>query len=128
MNWCYSCPRCKAFLNPDETVVLIGECGPHRILMGFHPEPGNYRGYLPPGFQLQEGSTWDFFCPVCGRSLVSDEEPGLCALDLDTQGVRHRLFFSRTAGERATFVISAEGIASHGEHSGEHSLEILDLV
>jgi hypothetical protein len=45
-----------------------------------------------------------------------------------TQGVRHRLFFSRTAGERATFVVSAEGIQTHGEHAERHSLEMLDLL
>jgi hypothetical protein len=115
-------------LNPDETVVLIGECGPHRILMGFHPEPGNYRAYLPPEFNLQEGSMWDFSCPVCDRSLVSEIAPELCALDMATQGARHRLFFARTAGEQATFVITAEGIATHGKDADQHSLEILELV
>ncbi len=75
MRWTYACPHCEAMLNPDETVVLIGECGPHRILIGFHPEPGNYRAFFPPEFELQEGSMWDFSCPVCDRSLVA----GLCA-------------------------------------------------
>jgi hypothetical protein len=128
MNWTYSCPHCEAMLNPDETVVLIGECGPHRILIGFHPQPGTYRAYLPPGFEIQEGSMWDFSCPVCSRSLVTDAAPELCALDMATQGVRHRLFFSRIAGEHATFVITAEGAEKFGRDSDRHSLEILDLV
>jgi hypothetical protein len=115
-------------LNPDETIVLIAECGPHRVLMGFHPEPGNYQGYLPPGLELQEGSMWDFFCPVCDRSLVTDLAPELCALDMATQGVRHRLYFSRTAGEHATFVITAEGIQKHGRDAERHSLEMLELI
>jgi hypothetical protein len=115
-------------LNPDETVVLIGECGPHRILIGFHPEPGSYRAYLPPEFKFEEGSLWDFSCPVCSRSLVAEVTPELCALDMATQGVRHRLFFARTAGEQATFVISAEGITTHGKDSARHELEMLELV
>ena len=45
-----------------------------------------------------------------------------------TKDVRHRVYFSRAAGERATFVISAEGIEHHGEHAGRHSLELLQLV
>jgi len=128
MRWTYSCPHCEAMLNPDETVVLIGECGPNRLLIGFHPEPGTYRAYLPPGTQLQKGSTWDFSCPVCNRSLVTEIAPGLCALDMATQGVRHRLFFSRTAGEQATFVITAEGVQKHGPDAEKHSLEMLELV
>jgi hypothetical protein len=115
-------------LNPDETVVLIGECGPHRILIGFHPEPGNYRAYFPPEFELQEGSTWDFSCPVCDRGLVSEAAPDLCALDMASQGVRHRLYFSRTAGDQATFLITAEGITSHGRDADQHSLEMLELI
>lgn len=128
MRWVYACPQCDAMLNPDETIVLIGECGPHRILIGFHPEPGNYQAYLPPGIELQEGSLWDFYCPVCGRSLAMEFAPEMCALDLATQGVRHRLFFSRTVGERATFVITAEGVQSHGEDAERHSLQIPELV
>ena len=128
MRWTYACPHCDAMLNPDETVVLIGECGPHRILIGFHPEPGTYRAYLPPKFRLEEGSLWDFSCPVCSRSLVAEINPEFCALDVATQGVRHRLYFSRTAGEQATFVITAEGVTSMGKDSGKHSLEILELI
>jgi hypothetical protein len=45
-----------------------------------------------------------------------------------TQGVRHRLYFSRTAGEQATFLITAEGITSHGRDAEEHSLEMLELI
>jgi len=115
-------------LNPDETVVLIGECGPHRVLIGFHPEPGNYKAYLPPGLELQEGSLWEFSCPVCSRSLAMEAAPDLCALALATQGVRHRLYFSRTAGEHATFIITAEGLESHGQDAEKHSLQILELV
>ena len=87
MRWTYACPHCQAMLNPDETVVLIGECGPHRILIGFHPEPGNYRAYLPPEFNLQEGSMWEFSCPVCSRDLRTDFAPELCALDMAAQAL-----------------------------------------
>jgi hypothetical protein len=43
MSWSYSCPHCSAGLNPDETIVLVGELGDQRILVGLHPEPGNYQ-------------------------------------------------------------------------------------
>ena len=128
MRWTYSCPLCQAMLNPDETVVLIGECGPHRLLVGFHPEPGNYRAFLPPGFELQEGSYWEFQCPVCHRTLMTDEAPELCAIDMERDGKKHRLYFSRVAGEHATFVITAEGIEKHGEHAEQHSLDMFEMI
>jgi hypothetical protein len=45
-----------------------------------------------------------------------------------SQGVRHRLYFSRTAGDQATFLITAEGITSHGRDADQHSLEMLELI
>ena len=92
MRWTYSCPHCQAMLNPDETVVLIGECGPHRILIGFHPEPGNYRAYFPPEFELQEGRRGTSRARSAIAVWSPDAAPDLCALDLATQGVRHRLY------------------------------------
>ena len=71
---------------------------------------------------------WDFSCPVCNRSLIAEIAPELCALDMNVQGVRHRLYFSRTAGEQATFVITAEGVKSHGRDAEQHSLEMLELI
>ena len=129
MRWTYSCPHCGAMLNPGETVVLIARHGETRILIGFHPQPGNYKAYIPPGVELEVGSLWDFHCPVCLDSLTTDQAPGLCALDLHTEGKPHRLFFSRKAGEQATFVITAEGLTErHGRDADHHSLEFFEMV
>ena len=115
-------------LNPDETIIVVGETGGHRVMVGFHPEPGNYHAFLPPGFEVEEGSLWNFECPVCRQSLSAEIAPALCALDMVTEGDRHRVYFSRMAGERATFVISAEGIERYGADVERHSLEMLELV
>lgn len=129
MRWTYLCPHCGAMLNPDETVILIGQHGDTRILLGFHPEPGTYRAYLPPGADVVEGTTWDFSCPLCHASLGTDVAPELCALDVLTSGQRLRVYFSRKAGERATFVVTAEGLVKRfGDHSERHSLEMLEHV
>ena len=48
MRWSYFCPHCDAGLNPDETIILVGEHADHRILVGLHPQPGDYQAYLPP--------------------------------------------------------------------------------
>ena len=128
MRWKYSCPHCQSMLNPDETVIVIGRIEGRRVLVGLHPEPGDYRAFLPPDFEVAEGSVWDFGCPVCGADLSTGVAPALCALDMVEDGARHRVYFSRTAGEQATFVISAEGVERFGVHAERHSLEILELV
>jgi rubredoxin len=129
MRWTYVCPHCGAMLNPDETVILVGQHGDTRILLGFHPEPGTYRAYVPPGTDVVEGTTWDFSCPLCHASLATDVAPELCALDMLTSGKRLRVYFSRMAGERATFVVSAEGLVERfGNHAERHSLEMLEHV
>lgn len=128
MDLSYRCPHCESVLNRNTTIMLYGSCGGEQIMIGFHPKPGNYEVMLPPGHELEPGSVWTFSCPSCSRNLESDLSSQLCCLDMVAHNVRHRVYFSRVAGEHATFVISAEGIETHGEHADRHSLEILELV
>jgi len=129
MRWTYSCPQCEAMLNPDETIVLVATHGNTRILMGFHPEPGNYRAYAPPGESVEPGEAWEFSCPLCHASLISYVDRKLCAIDMHTVGAKHRVYFSRIAGQHATFVMSGEGeVESHGRHADAHSLELLEFI
>lgn len=128
MRWSYSCPHCSGILNRENSIMLIGTHDDDRIIIGFHPAPGNYQISLPPGYVIEAGSSWNFSCPLCQESLVSDISPTLCCMDMVAKDVRHRVYFSRIAGEHATFVISAEDIEHHGEHAGRHSLEILQFV
>lgn len=128
MRWSYSCPHCGGILNRENSIMLIGTHDNDRIIIGFHPTPGNYEISLPPGYVIEEGSSWFFSCPLCQESLVSDISPQLCCIDMVAKDIRHRVYFSRTAGEHATFVISAEDIKHHGEHADRHSLELLQFV
>jgi len=128
MRWNYTCPHCSGILSRENSIMLIGTRGEDRIIIGFHPAPGNYQISLPPGYVIEPGSRWRFFCPLCHESLISDISDELCCLDMATKDVPHRVYYSRTAGEHATFVISAEGVEEHGEHARRHSLELLDLV
>lgn len=121
MHWTYSCPHCEALLNPEEHVVLRAEREDHRFLAGFHSELGNYEVDLPPGESMPKGTRWDFSCPVCDQSLVSEVSEDLCALDVHTAGETHRVYFSRIAGEEATFTISAEGLLNdYGIHTDRY--------
>jgi hypothetical protein len=121
MNWTYSCPHCKALLNPDDKIVLRAESEDRKLLVGLHPQPGNYEVELPPGEEMAAGTRWDFVCPWCDRSLVSELSDALCALDVHAGGDTHRVFFSRIVGEQATFVVSAEGILrDYGIHTDRY--------
>ncbi len=116
-------------LNPDETIVLVAAHGTTRVLMGFHPEPGNYKAYMPPGVHLEPGEIWDFACPLCHASLISYVDRDLCGIDMHTKGEKNRVYFSRTAGKHATFVFSPTGnVESHGDDADRHSLELLEFV
>ena len=126
MSWSYSCPHCAVGLNPDETIVLVGEFADQRVLVGLHPEPGNYQAFLPPGFDVKPGSTWNFYCPVCTQSLATTQSDRFCAVDGPHGGPKHRVYFSRVAGEQATFVVTAEGTHERlGRDVGKHTLDLL---
>jgi hypothetical protein len=116
-------------LNPDETVILVAQHASTRILLGLHPRPGNYRAFIPPGVELEPGVRWDFSCPVCHADLATDVAPDLCAIDMQVGDVKHRVYFARTAGEQATFVVSAEGLVErHGRDAERHSLDLLSII
>jgi len=117
MHWNYRCPECRAMLNPDRTIILVAVSEGKRVLVGFHPEPGNYEIYLPPGTATHPGSRWDFSCPVCNASLATPDNDNLCALVLEDEGGPQRVLFSRVAGEQVTLVVGRRGVVrEHGTH------------
>ncbi|MBN2497576.1 MAG: hypothetical protein JXR96_23485 [Deltaproteobacteria bacterium] len=109
MSWTYACPECEAMLNPSDTIVLVAQPAGaeegRRVLIGFHPEPGNYQISIPPGVVLKRGSRWKFFCPVCHASLVLKENENLAALKMISGSEASQVVFSCIAGEQATYVL-----------------------
>jgi len=128
MHWTYTCPHCSARLNPEQSIVLRAEREGRRLLVGFHPQPGNYEVDLPPGETMEPGTLWEFSCPVCDHSLVSELSDDLCALDMRSGNEHHRVYFSRIVGEEATFVVSAEGmLTDHGIHTDKYLEHLVHL-
>lgn len=114
----YRCPRCEATLNPDRSVILVAAHAETRALIGFHPEPGNYEVYLPPGIQVEEGSRWLFSCPLCQADLTAAENEDLCHLQVVEGETTSRVLFSRIAGEQATFIVGEDRVEqTHGDDS-----------
>lgn len=106
MNSVYACPKCQSVLSPGDRIVLVGSRGSDRVLVSFHPQPGNYDVWLPPGVEVQQGDVWTFFCPLCCSDLTSPDNDKLCALELLTNDLPRQVLFSRVAGERATFIVN----------------------
>jgi hypothetical protein len=102
-------------LNPEATIILVAARGEHRVLAGFHPEPGNYEVHFPPEITIEKGDRWSFSCPVCHVDLVSAKNENLCVLDLREGEEDKCVLFSRIAGEHATYVVAGETVEEHGE-------------
>ena len=125
MSWTYACPKCKALLNPNEAVVLVAQRGDDRMLIGFHPDPGNYEIFVPPGVTIEEGSRWEFSCPVCKADLSMEDSPNLCALEMLTGSETALIMFSRIAGEKATFVLAQRSVQAQFGNAAEIYLNSL---
>jgi len=118
MSWSYGCPKCGARLNPRQSIILIGRRGGDDMLVGFHPEPGNYEVFLPPGVDKAKGEEWEFFCPVCRENLQSEHNEKLCAVSLFEGDHTREVLFSRVAGEQVTFVVADRRVEQQfGEHA-----------
>ncbi len=105
MQWSYGRPECKARLDPDRIIVLVAHHEEQRMLVGFHPDPGDYEVFVPPGTAVEEGSVWQFSCPVCRASLAAPDHDHLCALDATEGHETRRRLNSRVAGEQVTIVV-----------------------
>jgi hypothetical protein len=129
MNTNFFCPHCQAMLNPESAIILLASNAGKRMLLGLHPEPGNYEVYLPDGVVVERGSVWDFACPVCHNDLAAAGQPNLCALDLKGPNESHKVFFSRVAGEHATYVVNSGGVVKQlGDAAKTYSLSTLKYM
>lgn len=109
MSRTYTCAACKAVLNPEHAVILRATDEGRQMLLGLHPEPGNYELYIPDGSELPPGSVWRLSCPVCDAELRLGPNGDLCLLHIEEQGEAKELWFSRKVGQRLTFVVDMEG-------------------
>ena len=107
-------------LNPDGNIILTGIHGENKLLVSFHPEPGNYEVHLPPTEDIGQGSEWSFVCPVCHENLTTNDNEKLCSLNLNEDGETKQVLFSRIAGEKATFVVSRTETKALGPHANNY--------
>ena len=121
MSWEYSCPKCQAMLNPGCAIILTASHEKTRVLIGMHPQPGKYEIFLPPNVSCEDGSKWDFSCPLCQEDLKTKDDGNLCELGLLVEGESMRIIFSRIAGEHATFILHEDSVQEkHGEDADRY--------
>jgi predicted RNA-binding Zn-ribbon protein involved in translation (DUF1610 family) len=117
----YYCPHCRSNLNPGTKIIMRIRRGRQKGLILLSPQVGNYTSILPEEFVLRRGESVHVSCPVCGADLISPVNRKLGEVLL-RQGETDFLpvYFSRTYGEQATFVVSEEKVRSYGEHADQY--------
>ena len=108
-------------LNPGSAIILKESCKGTSVLIGMHPQPGKYEIFLPPNVSCEDGTKWDFFCPLCQEALMTKKDDNLCELGLMVDGEPLRILFSRVAGEHATFILHEDTVKEkHGEDTDRY--------
>jgi predicted RNA-binding Zn-ribbon protein involved in translation (DUF1610 family) len=120
MKWKFSCPSCRAVLNPNVKVILKMKCGQQQGLILFSPRLGNYKTICDQELaaQMADGDMVEFSCPVCGDVLTSSSSTKLAEICMHQPGQRmKRLQFSRIYGEHATFILNGDTVTPLGKDS-----------
>lgn len=126
MKWKYTCPHCKAVLNPNVKIVLSARRGKTRGLILLSPRPGTYKIISDSDFndKVKEGELVMLTCPACSADLTSSASRNLAEINLHQPGrPALKIQFSRVQGEQATFVLNGESVVPYGEDA-----EIYDEV
>jgi len=118
MKWKYSCPHCKAVLNPNIKVVLAARRGKTRGLLLMSPLPGNYKFISDDDFatKIKDGEVVTLSCPICAADLTSRASKKLAEVNLHQPGHQvKKIQFSKVQGEQATFILNGEKVTPFGE-------------
>lgn len=115
----YLCPQCLGHLRVGDYIVFkIRNKQREKGLLLLHPEVGNYTSIKHPDFHFKDGERVDFYCPLCLNHLDAAIDENLVhVLMIDQKGKKHKIYFSRIAGEKSTYKVSDDVIQATGEHS-----------
>ncbi len=116
----FLCPKCLGHIRVgDHLMFKVKNHKKESGLLLLSPQIGNYTSVKHPSFELKEGETLEFHCPLCNTSLVSEIHKDLVHVILqDKEGNRNDVFFSRIFGEHSTFETQGESLHVEGEDAG----------
>lgn len=118
----FLCPRCKAYLNVGQHIILAAELknGTAGVIL-LNPEIGNYITETNSKFNVKDGEKCDFFCPVCHQKLASDIHDNLSRIIMtDEKNREFEILFSKIAGEKSTYKIIGESVEIFGDHHSNY--------
>ena len=121
----YSCPHCKAVLNPSVKILLVIGYKKKKGMILLSPQPGNYKYICDPSVEkhLSQGAKVKYACPVCTADLTSSTNSQLAELWMSAPGREpRRVEFSRIYGKRATFIFDQEDVVSFGDDADDLGL------
>lgn len=122
MNQNFICPKCKGYLNVDESIVLSAETKTGaKGLIYFSPEIGNYTIKKNANFVIEEGEKHDFYCPLCQKKLAADIHDNLShIIMIDKDKKEYQILFSKIAGEKSTYKIIGESYEIFGDQKSSY--------
>ncbi|MEA3448217.1 MAG: hypothetical protein U9Q98_07180 [Bacteroidota bacterium] len=118
----FFCPKCQSFLDVEDNLILVvkAENGKSDLVV-LSPELGNYNVKTNPGFEVEKGKKYEFYCPVCNTELASDVNENLSHLHMiDAESNEYEVMFSKIAGEQCTYTLIGENVKMYGEDSGNY--------
>jgi hypothetical protein len=119
----FLCPKCQNHLRVGDHIIFkVKNKKRQSALLLLNPELGNYSSIKHPSFEMPQGDTLEFFCPVCSASLISDIHENLAHVILDdSSGKKSDVYFSRVFGEHSTFTTDGESVRASGEDAGRYT-------
>lgn len=118
----YFCPVCRSQMRVDQDIILSAK-SPYNEqgLVLLSPEVGNYSKSTHPDFEIREGESYSFYCPVCHANLNDEAKKNLVKICLEEDGKKYECYFSNIAGEEVTYTVNDEQIEEHGFHKERYA-------
>jgi predicted RNA-binding Zn-ribbon protein involved in translation (DUF1610 family) len=119
----FLCPKCRQYLRVGENIIFkVKNSKKQSALLLLSPQIGNYTSHKHPSFEIQNGESLEFYCPLCNTSLISEIHKNLAqVIMVDSMGDSHNVYFSRVMGEHSTFETDGESVHVAGEDAGRYT-------
>lgn len=124
----YLCTYCRSHLQVGGNIIVSakGPVGKMGIIL-LHPELGNYEIKTHPEFRIDEGESYNFYCPVCHSKLNDKEKEEMVKLFMVEDGEEYEFYFSRLAGEKASFKVKDKEVAEDAGFHKDRYARFFDL-
>jgi hypothetical protein len=119
----FLCPKCRSLLNISDKIVLsVRLMNKQNGLLLFEKILGDYTVKKQDVLLYKNGDLVEFYCPICHESLHSTLHENLVKLIMvDPDDNESEIYFSRIAGEKATYRIFQNKLEVFGKDQANYS-------